>query len=275
MGRCRHMACIPFRTMVSIITPCYNSSTYICETIRSIQKQTYTNWELIIVDDHSTDNSVEKIKELAKGDSRIRLIELKERVGMAEACNIAIESAKGHYLSFIQSHDLWAPHKLERQLEFMEIKNIAFCYTNYQFIDENSHFYEPPVKMPEKITYQDLLKNITAIGCLTVMIDLYKVGKIKMMNDQNIPADNALWLSILKRGFKGYGVNEVLAYRRKTTSTLVRNNYKEATKFWYLYRNVEKLNIFIAAYCLMNHVKNEAKFSKHTIKKDAQTSTQA
>ncbi|WP_148631184.1 glycosyltransferase family 2 protein [Bacillus sp. E214] len=250
---------IPFRSLVSIIMPSYNSKVFIRQTIESVKKQTYENWELIIVDDASTDNSKDMIKEYLMDDSRIKLITLQENVGPGEARNMAIQAAKGHYIAFLNSKDLWAPNKLEKQLEFMEAHNLAFSYTDYQFIDEENQAYEPVIEMPVHLTYQDLLRDTTAIGCSTVMIDKYKVGKIQLVHNRDIPEDFALWLSILKRGFKAKRLKNVYVYLRKSNDVLEKNNYQTASRIWSLYRQVEKLGVFESAFCFVNYAKHEAK----------------
>ncbi len=239
--------------------PSYNSEVFIRQTIESVKKQTYENWELIIVDDASTDHSRSIIREYLMADSRIKLITLQENVGPGEARNMAIQAAKGHYIAFLNSDDLWATNKLEKQLEFMEAHNLAFSYTDYQFIDEGNQAYEPVIEMPNQLTYQDLLRNTTTIGTSTVMIDLYQVGKIRLTNNRNIPEDFALWLAVLKRGFKAKRLNKVHGYLRKSNYILEKNNYRTATKIWSLYREVEKLSVVESAFCLVNYAKHEAK----------------
>ena len=250
---------IPFKALVSIIMPSYNSEAYIRQTIESVQKQTYKQWELIIVDDASTDFCRRVINDYLIEDSRIKLIALQENVGPGQARNIAIQAAKGHYITFLNSDDLWSMNKLEKQLEFMQAHNVAFCYTDYQFIDEDDRVYEPVIEMPNQFTYQDLLRNSTAIGCSSVMIDRYKIGNIQLTNNRNIPEDFALWLSILKRGFKAKRLEKVYVYLRKSNNVLKKDDYQTATRFWSLYRQVEKLNVFESAFCLVNYAKQEVK----------------
>ena len=250
---------IPFKALVSIIMPCYNSEVYIRQTIESVQKQTYKQWELIIVDDASTDFCTRIINDYLEEDSRIKLIALQENVGSGQARNIAIQAAKGHYITFLNSDDVWAMNKLEKQLEFMQAHNVAFSYTDYQFIDDDNQVYEPVIEMPNQLAYQDLIRSSTAIGCSTVMIDRYKVGKIQLTNNRKIPDDFALWLSILKRGFKAKRLEKVYVYHRKSNYVLKKNNSQTATRIWSLYRQVEKLNFFESAFCLVNYAKQEVK----------------
>ena len=250
---------IPFKALVSIILPSYNSEAYIRQSIESVQKQTYKHWELIIVDDASTDFCRRVINDYLLEDSRIKMISLHENVGLGKARNIGIQAAKGHYLTFLNSEDIWAMNKLEKQLEFMQAHNLAFCYTDYQFIDDDNNINESVIEMPNQLTYQDLLRNLNIVGCSTVMIDRYKVGQVHSTDNRNIPEDFALWLSILKRGFKAKRLKKVHAYLRKKNCQLQKNNYQTATRFWSLYRDVEKLSFFESAFCLVNYAKQEVK----------------
>jgi teichuronic acid biosynthesis glycosyltransferase TuaG len=227
--------------LVSIITPLYNSGKYVKETIESVLSQTYTNWEMIIVDDCSTDNGVEIIQEYAKKDSRIKLISLAKNSGAAVARNTAIKVAKGFYIAFLDSDDLWKPEKLERQIHFMEKNDYSFTFTSYQQITEDGKKIERIIKVPPILSYrQALLKN--PIGCLTVIYSAEKLGKIYMPLIRK-RQDYALWLKILKSGVKGYGLNQVLAYYRLRKSSISSNKLDLIKYQWKLYRKIEKLSV--------------------------------
>lgn len=247
---------IPFRSLVSIIMVNEYAINYIDKTIESIRKQTYENWELIIIENMSKDGNASTIKELMMEDSRIKLVTLPESTNRAEAYNAGLEMAKGHYLAFIHNDDIWPKRKLEKQLEYMEAHNIAFSCTNYQITDENIKADESIIVMPDRITYNSFLHNVNLIASSSVMIDRYIIGKMKFASNENIHTERALWLSILKRGFKAYGIKEVLLFKRKHNN----GEYKYATKVWSLYRNVEKLTIFESACCFINNLKSEAKY---------------
>ena len=247
---------IPFRSLVSIIMVNEYALNYIDKTIESIRTQTYENWELIIIENMSKDENGSTIKKIMMEDSRIKLVTLPETTSRAEAYNAGIEMAKGHYLAFIHNDDIWPKRKLEKQLEYMEAHNIAFSCTNYQMIDKNIKGDEAIVVMPERITYDSFLHNVNLIASSTVMIDRYIIGKMKFANNENIHTESSLWLSILKRGFKAYGIKEVLLFKRKHNN----GEYKYAAKVWSLYRNVEKLTIFESACCFINNLKSEAKY---------------
>lgn len=225
---------------VSIITPCYNSLRFIGETIASVQNQSYENWEMIIVDDASTDHAVAKIKEVIKEDSRIRLLLLKENIGTAKARNIAIKEAKGRYIAFLDSDDMWLPNKLEKQLLFMKETETAFSYTSYSLIDENGNSLGKEVNVPKSVNYYDLVGN-TIIGCLTVMIDREKIPYIEMPSIQ--PEDTALWLQLLNKGYEANGIQQVLAQYRIVTNSVSRNKLKAAFRYWKLLRTQKPLNL--------------------------------
>lgn len=212
--------------LVSIITPTYNSEKYIKETINSVLSQTYQNWEMIIVDDCSTDNTVRIIEEEMEKNSRIRFIQLQENQGAAVARNTAINYANGRYIAFLDSDNLWEMNKLEVQVSFMNMNNIPFSYTSYKIINENGEETGKVVNVPEKIDYNQLLKN-TIIGCLTVMLDINKFGRVQMPN-MRTRQDTALWLLILKQGYIAYGIQQPLAKYRKKSGSISSNKLKMA-----------------------------------------------
>lgn len=253
------MADVNKNDLVSIITPTFNSEKYILETIESVKNQTYHNWEMIIVDDCSNDNTVSLIKNEIRKDHRIRLIQQKNNVGAAVARNTAIKNAKGKYMAFLDSDDLWHPRKLEVQLSFMKHKDIAFSFTEYEIINEDGSETGKIINVPEKIDYNGLLKN-TIIGCLTVMLDTEKLGLVQMPNIRT-RQDTALWLSILKKGITAYGIQQPLAKYRKVNGSISSNKIKMAKQNWKLYREIEQLNIFYATWCFINYAWNA--FKKH------------
>src|SRR5690625_5205046 len=188
--------------LVTVITPTYNSENYIAETIESVLNQTYKHFEMIIVDDGSKDKTVKIIEQYLKKDDRLKMIRLKQNQGAAVARNTAINNANGRYLAFLDSDDLWLPEKLEKQLKFMQEKDVAFSFTKYVRMKENGELTKNISKAPETITYNDLLKHCV-IGCLTVILDKEKIDTIQMENIRR-RQDYALWLSITKKGIKAY-----------------------------------------------------------------------
>ena len=244
-------------SLVSIITPSYNSSKFIKDCVASVFSQTYRNWEMIIVDDCSKDNSKEIISELSSKDKRIKPIFLEKNVGAAEARNTAIRQSKGKYVAFLDSDDLWNPKKLEKQLSFMYENEIAFSYTNYQFMSENGKDLSNIISAPEKMTYDSYLKN-TIIGCLTVIIDREKSGEFEMLNIRS-SHDMALWLLIMKRGFSAYGLDENLARYRIVSTSNTASKWHAAKDVWKVYRQVEKLSFIYSAWCFVWYAFNALK----------------
>ncbi|MCT4614491.1 MAG: glycosyltransferase [Marinifilaceae bacterium] len=232
--------------LISIITPSYNSAQFINQTIDSVITQSYTNWEMIIVDDSSSDKSREIISLYQKKDARIKSIFLKENVGAAEARNKALEIAKGNYIAFLDSDDLWKSNKLMKQIEFMAKNQYAFTYTAYDIINEAGQFRNKIISVPKMINYNQYLKN-TIIGCLTVVIDKNQVGDFRMPNIRS-SHDMALWLLIMKRGFIAHGLNENLASYRIVSTSNTSNKLKAAKEVWKVYREVEQLSVLKSLY---------------------------
>lgn len=248
------------KDLVSVIVPVYNAEKFINETIDSVISQTYPNWELILVDDQSTDNSCEIIKEYQKKYSKenIKLIKLKEKGMAAGARNKGLEEATGRYICFLDADDYWDNKKLEKQLNFMEENKCAFSYTGYEFADENLKPLGIKVKVPNKLTYKQALKN-TIIWTTTVMFDtkLIKKELIKMPDVKS--EDTATWWKILKEGYTAYGLNEVLAYYRRSNGTLSSNKIEAIKRIWNLYRRVENLNILYSLYNFCFYAVNTVK----------------
>lgn len=246
--------------LVSIITPCYNAAQTIQETISSVKGQTYTNWELLIVDDGSNDDSIAILKKEAESDKRICYKILNQNVGAAGARNEALEMAKGKYIAFLDSDDLWLPEKLSKQVSFMEEHALPFSFTNYRIIKEDGERTERVVVGPEIIDFEFLLKN-TIIGTLTVMLNSELVGPIKMTSVRDCTEDYALWLSILRKGITAVQLNEELAYYRKSSQSDSGNKLKSAKKTWNTYRKTQGLP-FIRTLWYFSHYSINA-YRKH------------
>lgn len=237
--------------LISVITPSYHSARFIRETIESVLAQTYTNWEMIIVDDCSTDDTVEIVKEYTERDQRIRLFQLKQNSGTAVARNLAIDMSRGRYLAFLDSDDQWLPKKLEKQLHFMRERQIAFSFTQYRNIDESGKTGSI-VSIPNHVNYEQSLKQ-NVIGCLTVMLDRKLIGSVKMVNIRS-RQDYALWLSLLKKGHLAYGLQEVLAKYRNVENSLSSNKIKVARQNWKVYREIEKLSLTKSLWYFLNYM---------------------
>jgi len=240
--------------LVSVIMPSYNSSRFIGESIESVLSQTYQNWELLITDDCSTDNTIKVVNRYALNDNRIKLFKSDKNSGAAIARNNSIEKANGRFIAFLDSDDRWYPNKLELQLEFMDKNKIAFSCSDYDQIYENGEFNSKIIKVPKAISYNKYLKN-TIIGCLTVIIDKSIVGDFRMPNIKS-SHDMALWLLILKKGFNCFGLNENLATYRLVSNSNTAKKGKAAKDVWKVYREIEKLNIFFSSYCFVFYAIN-------------------
>lgn len=232
--------------LVSIITPSYNSSKYIEETIRSVQSQTFKEWEMIIVDDCSTDNTIDIVEQFILSDNRIKLFENNTNLGAAETRNLAIKKSKGRYIAFLDSDDVWLPNKLEKQLLFIEENNLSFTYSAYYKIDEEGNkkgvFYPP-----KEITFENLLKTCS-IGCLTAIYDTNKLGKVYMPNIRK-RQDYALWLIIFRKIQKTKGiVDQPLAYYRVRRGSISSNKFKAAIYHYKVLRNYGSINFIKSIY---------------------------
>lgn len=237
--------------LVSIITPSYNSAHYIQKTIDSVINQTYPNWELLVIDDCSSDNSVAIIENLSELDSRIKLVKLDKNSGAAVARNTGIEHAKGRFIAFLDSDDTWNPDKLEKQIEFMLTNDYAFTYTAYHKVNEKGK-YLSQVKIPLKTSYNDLLKTCV-IGCLTAMYDAKKLGKITFPLIRK-RQDFALWLKILKKVPFAYGLDEYLANYTVRNDSISANKFKAAQYNWHLYRKIENLSLIQSLYYFSHYM---------------------
>jgi teichuronic acid biosynthesis glycosyltransferase TuaG len=199
--------------LVSVIIPSYNSDRYIEGAIQSVLNQTYQNWELIIVDDCSTDNSIERIEKIVSGNPKIRLIKLKSNMGSAQARNAGLEVASGRFIAFLDSDDIWRFVKLEKQVVFMLEKKTPISFTSYELIDENGMRKNHIIHAVKRLTQIDYLKN-TNIGFSTSMIDTEIVGNNFRMRDIRTRQDASLWITLLGKGFVAQGMGDVLVKYR-------------------------------------------------------------
>jgi glycosyltransferase involved in cell wall biosynthesis len=226
---------------VSIITPTYNSERFIAETIVSVQAQTYQDWEMIIVDDCSTDKTAEIVSSFQEKDSRIKYFYNSTNKGSALSRNLALQKAKGKWIAFLDSDDIWHPEKLEKQIEFMTKNNYHFSYTNYCEIDENSKETGILITGPKVIT-DKLMIAYCWPGCLTVMYDAEKVGIIQTV-DIKINEEYALWIKIAKN-LNCYLLDENLAKYRRHNKSLTSQSYFKLIKWHYLmFRKSENRNV--------------------------------
>ena len=235
--------------LVSIITPCYNASKFLTETLESVLVQTYENWEMIIVDDCSSDNSRSIIEDYAQKDNRIRLINNSNNMGAAKSRNKAIEVAQGDYIAFLDSDDVWLPNKLEKQLVLMQKDNIYLSYSAYYTVNNRGDTLSLFL-VKEKVDYCDMLKTST-IGTLTTIYNAKRLGKFYF--EALGHEDYIMKLQILKKIPYAKGINEPLAKYRIHTQSLSSNKLHTALWQWYIYRKVEKLSFIKSIYYFIHY----------------------
>ncbi len=235
---------------VSIVTPAYNAARHIRETIASVSAQTFPDFELLIVDDFSTDETASVVQALAEKDRRIRLIRQECNSGPAAARQRALDAAKARYIAFLDSDDIWLPSKLEDQLAFMRKTNAALTFTAFRRISEDGTCTGRLIGVPRRLSYRGLLKN-TAIATSTVIVDRTKTGPLSMT--RTYYDDYALWLSILRSGHIAYGLRQDLMRYRVVSRSVSRNKRRSAFWVWRLYRDVEKVSLLRAIWCFMNY----------------------
>ena len=246
--------------LVSIITPTYNCAKFIAETIDSVLAQTYKNWEMIIVDDCSQDDTQRIVEDYVSKDSRIRYYLLDKNSGAAVARTTAMNLAKGSYMAFLDSDDIWLPNKLEQQIAWMQSNGYAFSCTAYEQIDENGNSRGKIIKTIKKTSYNRLLLDCP-VGNSSVLYDVEKMGKFEVPNIRK-RNDDALWLQMLKKEKYIWGMPDVLMQYRIRKNSISSNKFKVIKYHWILYREIEHLSIFrsvfhICYWCLIKalHVK--------------------
>lgn len=236
--------------LVSIITPSYNSAKYIAETIQSVQNQTYQTWEMIIVDDGSSDETEDVVLSIIQNDSRIQFHKLNQNSGPAVARNTGIENALGNYMTFIDADDIWFPTFIENNIKTIQETGIPFVFSSYRRANEELEFVYSDFIVPHKVSYADILKS-NSISCLTAFLDIETLGK-KYMPKIRKRQDMGLWLQYLKDIPYAYGIQETQAIYRIRENSLSRKKSKLLRYQWQFYREVEKLNVFQSAYYMLH-----------------------
>jgi len=229
---------------VSVITPTYNSETFISQTIDSVLNQSHKNLELILVDDASTDGTRDILEKYRLKDTRVRTILLNENGGSGIARNKGIENASGRYLAFVDSDDYWHCDKLVSQLEFMRTNNYSFTYTSYAFINESGSLERESNVAPNKCNYLRLLIQ-NCIGCSTVVVDMDVLGK-EYMPDLRNRQDWGLWLKYIRKSGKAYRLTESNTFYRIRKNSISSNKFKLLKYHWQIYRQVEGYNAIFA-----------------------------
>ncbi len=233
---------------VSIVVPVFNAQKCIADTIMSVLAQTYEEFELLLVDDASTDNSREIIEEYAVRDPRVKLLGNTEKKSAAGARNTGIKAAAGRYIAFIDADDLWLVDKLEKQVRFMKERGVAFSFTGYEFADETGRGLGKIVRVPGKISYKEALCN-TTIFTSTVMFDMEKLSTDDILMPYVPSEDTATWWKVLKKTGYAYGLDESLTLYRRMGSSLSSNKIEAVRRIWNLYRKTEGLGICRSIYC--------------------------
>lgn len=231
--------------LVTIITPCYNGEKYIAETIESVQAQTYKDWEMLIVDDGSTDNSAKIVCKYAENDSRIRLFKQENR-GSAAARNNGIRRADGQYIALLDADDIWLPQFLEKQIAYMKRYDAVCVCCAYSYIDRNSKDIPSKVTPLSQICVNNMLV-MNRIGCLSGLYDSKKYGKVFLHEElKSIRDDYAYWLDIVKLEGIAYGNDEILAKYRILDNSTTGNKKKLIRKQYSFYREYLRLNPVIS-----------------------------
>lgn len=234
--------------MVSIVIPCYNNERFLSTAIQSALGQTYRKVEVIVVDDASTDNSLQIAREWQRKDGRIKVISLSRNQGAALARNQGVKESTGRYIAYLDADDWWDPDKLTIQIEEMRDHAADFCYSAYAFASSDGRAIGPIVQVKESYTYGQLLKR-HRIWTTTVVIDTEKVKRSEIvMPDIKIGEDYCLWLSMLKCGYRGYGVQRVLAYYRRSEGTLTSSMGRVVAARWYVYRKMQHMSLVNSLY---------------------------
>lgn len=237
--------------LVSIITPTYNSEKFISETLMSIINQTYSNWELLITDDNSSDSTVNIINDFIVKDKRIKLFQLNKNSGAGVARNNSIYYAQGKYISFCDSDDQWKENKLELQIEFMKRNNLSFSYSAYDLVNE-SGLFKKTIYPPSHISFKKMLNN-NYVGCLTAIYDSEKLGK-KYMPKIRKRQDWVLWLSILDEIKETKGLNKSLAIYRDRSGSISKNKLQMLYYNWKVYYHVLDYGLIKSIFLIFNFI---------------------
>lgn len=232
-------------SLVTIITPCYNSADFVRLTINSVLEQTYTNWELIIIDDKSKDDTCKVIEEYAQQHSNIRLIKLAQNGGVANARNVGLEEAKGKYIAFLDSDDIWMKEKLAKQVAYMEAQSLPMTFCAYHRIDEAGAIISKKIGVPDSVTYRQLLSHNLIIFSTSLTLKTV-IGETRFKKAGH--EDWIFWLDIFKKPFSGYGINEPLVLYRIRQGSVSSNKLKVIGFTWKILRESEKLGFFESAY---------------------------
>ena len=233
---------------VSVVIPVHNAENYILTTVESVLDQTYDNIEIILCENTSTDNTREVLKGI--DNPKVKVIFCDDVSDAAGARNRGVKEAEGRFLAYIDADDLWRKDKLQKQIDYMIKHDAAFCFTGYEFSDEDARPLGKVVKVPDTITYKEALRN-TTIFTSTVCFDMSKLTKDEIMMPHIKSEDTALWWQLLRNGVKAYGLNENLVIYRRPAKSLSSNKIEALRRIWNLYRNWEHLSFFKSVFCFI------------------------
>ena len=251
--------------LVSIITPTYNAEKFIRATIESVQNQTYQNWEMILVDDASTDKTVKIISDFAEKDSRIKLFKLEQNSGNGFARNKALEKAVGKYIAYLDADDLWFLNKLEKQIAFLKENNLHFTFSFYECIDEEGNSLNRRVEAPINLNYDELF-FCNYVGNLTAIYDADYFGKIVIEATQK-RQDWRLWLTILKQIQVTKPVPETLAFYRIRKDSISSSKFKLIKHNFGVYREFHGFNFMFSVLLMMRFLFTQLIIKPRYIKK--------
>lgn len=221
-------------SLVSVIMPAYNAQRFIREAIASVIAQTHTNWELLVLDDGSSDDTCAVVEDMAAKDERIRFIKNPSNMGVAKTRNRGLDLCRGDYVAFLDSDDVWHPEKLTSQISVMKREDAKLSYTSYAIVDEFGEPCKNAYVVPDHVSFEEMLKE-NLIGCSTVMLSSDIVKQYRFATDF-YHEDYCLWLDILKAGHKAAGCSEVLVDWRLIKNSRSFNKFKSAKNRWRIYR---------------------------------------
>ena len=244
------------KLLISIVMPAYNCEKYVKEAINSVLAQTYQNWELLVIDDGSKDNTLQIINEFGKKDFRIKPLQNEENMGVSATRNRGIELASGDWIAFLDSDDIWESTKLERQLKVADKNSAEFLFTGSSYINEDGEPFKGIFEVPEMVTYQRL-RNHNVISCSSVLVKKKYFKNIKMEKDE-MHEDYAVWLRILKLGVTAYGVNEPLLIYRISKNSKSGNKLKTVKMTYKVFRFIG-INPIGSAYFMIRHIVGSVK----------------
>lgn len=251
--------------LVSIITPAYNSEKYIEETYRSIKNQTYENWEWLVIDDCSKDNTFEILKKLSEEDLRIKVYKNDTNLRAAGSRNRGLDNYSGEFITFIDSDDLWNGNFLEEQLKFMNLNNSEVVFSSYERVSENLVDSYGSYVVPSRIELKDLLKT-NHMSCLTTVYRAEKLGDLRFRNGLKMHEDYVMWLDFLERVKIACGNKSIMAKYRIREGSTSRNKIENLKYMFSIYRNIKKYSFFKTFIYMINYIYYGLKKNRQLLK---------